>query len=39
MAFGGFQARGLLGAVAAGLCHSHSNVPFLLLLLTELSKY
>ena len=26
MAYGGFQARGLIGTVAAGLCHSHSNV-------------
>ena len=25
-AYGGSQARGLIGAVAAGLCHSHSNV-------------
>ena len=25
-AHGGFQARGLIGAVAAGLHHSHSNV-------------
>ena len=25
MAYGGSQARGLTGAVAAGLCHSHSN--------------
>ena len=25
MAFGGSQARGLIGAVAARLCHSHSN--------------
>ena len=25
MAYGGFQARGLIGAVAACLCHSHSN--------------
>ena len=24
-AYGGFQARGLIGATAAGLCHSHSN--------------
>ena len=24
-AYGGSQARGLTGAVAAGLCHSHSN--------------
>ena len=24
-AYGGFQARGLIGAVAAGLHHSHSN--------------
>ena len=24
-AYGGFQARGPIGAVAAGLCHSHSN--------------
>ena len=24
-AYGGSQARGLIGAVAAGLCHSHSN--------------
>ena len=24
-AYGGFQARGLIGAVLAGLCHSHSN--------------
>ena len=24
-AYGGSQARGLFGAVAAGLCHSHSN--------------
>ena len=23
--YGGSQARGLTGAVAAGLCHSHSN--------------
>ena len=26
MAYGGSQARGLIGAVAAGLHHSHSNV-------------
>ena len=25
MAYGGFQARGLIGATAAGLCQSHSN--------------
>ena len=25
MAYGGFHARGKIGAVAAGLCHSHSN--------------
>ena len=25
MAYGGSQARGLIGAVAADLCHSHSN--------------
>jgi len=25
VAYGGSQARGLIGAVAAGLCHSHSN--------------
>ena len=25
MAYGGFQDRGLIGAVSAGLCHSHSN--------------
>ena len=25
-AYGGFQARGGVGAAAAGLCHSHSNV-------------
>ena len=25
MAYGGSQARGHIGAVAAGLCHSHSN--------------
>ena len=25
MAYGGSQARGIVGAVAAGLCHSHSN--------------
>ena len=25
-AYGGFQARGLIGAVATGLNHSHSNV-------------
>ena len=25
MAHGGSQARGLIGAVAAGLCHNHSN--------------
>ena len=24
-AYGGSQARGLIGASAAGLCHSHSN--------------
>ena len=24
-AYGGSQARGLIGAVVAGLCHSHSN--------------
>ena len=24
-AYGGFQARGRIGAVAAGLCHRHSN--------------
>jgi len=26
MAYGGSQARGQIGAVAAGLHHSHSNV-------------
>ena len=26
MAYGGFQARGLIGAAAAGLHHGHSNV-------------
>ena len=26
LAYGGSQARGLIGAVAAGLCHSHSNM-------------
>ena len=25
-AYGRFQARGQIGAVAAGLCHSHSNM-------------
>ena len=25
-AYGGFQVRGLIGAIAAGLCQSHSNV-------------
>ena len=25
VAYGGSQARGLIEAVAAGLCHSHSN--------------
>ena len=25
VAYGGSQARGPIGAVAAGLCHSHSN--------------
>ena len=25
MAYGGSQARGPIGAIAAGLCHSHSN--------------
>ena len=25
MAYGGFQARGLMGATAAGLCQRHSN--------------
>ena len=25
MEYGGSQARGLIGAVATGLCHSHSN--------------
>ena len=25
MTYGGSQARGINGAVAAGLCHSHSN--------------
>ena len=32
MAYGGSQAQGRIGAVAASLCHSHSNVgsePFL----------
>ena len=24
-AYGGFQARGLIGARATGLCHSHSH--------------
>ena len=27
-AYGSSQARGLIRAVAAGLCHSHSNVGF-----------
>ena len=26
MAYGGSQARGLIGAIAAGLDHSHSNM-------------
>ena len=26
MAYEGYQARGLIGATAASLCHSHSNV-------------
>ena len=26
MAYGDSQARGLIGAVAAGLCQSHNNV-------------
>ena len=26
MAYGGSQARGLIGATAAGLCHSHGNM-------------
>ena len=26
MAYGSFQARGLIGAAAAGLHHSHSNM-------------
>ena len=26
MEYGGSQARGQIGAVAASLCHSHSNV-------------
>ena len=25
VAYGGFQARGQIGAVASGLCHNHSN--------------
>ena len=25
-AYGGSQARGLIGAIAASLCHSHCNV-------------
>ena len=25
-AYGDSQAKGLIGAIAAGLCHSHSNV-------------
>ena len=28
MAYGGYQARGLIGAVAAGLHHSHSQAGF-----------
>ena len=28
-AYGSSQARGQIGAVAAGLCHSHSNARFL----------
>ena len=28
MAYGGSQARGLIGAVAGGLRHSHSNARF-----------
>ena len=28
MAYGGSQARGQIGAVAAGLRHSHSNARF-----------
>ena len=28
MAYGGSQARGRIGAVAAGLHHSHSNTRF-----------
>ena len=30
MAYGGSQARELIGATAAGLCHSHSNAGFLI---------
>ena len=26
MAYGGFQARDRIGAIAAGPCHSHSDV-------------
>ena len=28
MAYGGSQARGVIAAVAAGLCHSHSNARY-----------
>ena len=31
-AYGGSQARGLIRAAAAGLCHSHSNIRYGLLL-------
>ena len=26
MAYGGSQARGLIGATAASICHNHSNI-------------
>ena len=28
VAYGGSQARGLIGSVANGVCHSHSNVGY-----------
>ena len=31
-AYGGSQARGLIGAIAVSLCQSHSNTRFELLL-------
>ena len=38
-AYGGSQARGHIGATAAGLCHSYSNTRSKLLIIVILRKF